>query len=449
MRRALARARDGKPLDQTEAAVLLHARGDDLRTLLGYARTNQGRRPGSGGPARDHHLLEEGLHPADPAVPGPLRLLHVRDRAEAPRQPVPQPRRGAGHRPRRRAARLQGGPLHPGGPPGGPVAAGQGVAGRARLRRHAVLRPGDGDPGPRGDRTAAAPEPRSHDLAGLPAAQAGRAEHGHDARDDLEPPVHETKGGPHFGSPDKDPKVRLRVLEDAGRSNVPFTTGILIGIGETIEERADSIFAIRQVSREYSGIQEVIVQNFRAKPDTKMRDTPDAELDGPGRDHRGHPPRPWPEGPRPGAAEPRRRPAPAHSRRGHRRLGRRLAADPGPRQPRAPLAADRRARPAHGRGGLHAAGNGSRSTRPTSASPGSTRASRGTSPPSPTRGPASRTRPPAREGMPWQEPDGGWGDASGRTDLHVSIDTIGRSADRREDFSEVYGDWETCRNVRG
>ena len=89
----------------------------------------------------------------------------------------------------------------------------------------------------------------------------------------------ETKGAPHFGSPDKDPKVRLRVLEDAGRSNVPFTTGILIGIGETLEERADSIFAIRKVSREYSGIQEVIVQNFRAKPDTKMRDTPDAELE--------------------------------------------------------------------------------------------------------------------------------------------------------------------------
>ena len=91
--------------------------------------------------------------------------------------------------------------------------------------------------------------------------------------------LYETKGGPHFGSPDKDPKVRLRVLEDAGRSNVPFTTGILIGIGETIEERADSIFAIRRVAREYNGIQEVIVQNFRAKPDTKMRDTPDAELE--------------------------------------------------------------------------------------------------------------------------------------------------------------------------
>ena len=52
------------------------------------------------------------------------------------------------------------------------------------------------------------------------------------------------KGGPHFGSPDKDPAVRLRVLEDAGRSSVPFTTGILIGIGETLAERADSIFAI-------------------------------------------------------------------------------------------------------------------------------------------------------------------------------------------------------------
>src|SRR5215467_13429086 len=86
------------------------------------------------------------------------------------------------------------------------------------------------------------------------------------------------RGGPHYGSPDKDPAVRLRVLEDAGRSSVPFTTGILIGIGETLEERADSIFAIRQVAREYGGIQEVIVQNFRAKPDTKMRGVPDADL---------------------------------------------------------------------------------------------------------------------------------------------------------------------------
>jgi len=88
----------------------------------------------------------------------------------------------------------------------------------------------------------------------------------------------ETRGEAHFGSPDKDPKVRLRVLEDAGRSNVPFTTGILIGIGETLAERVDAIFALRDAQRAYGGIQEVIVQNFRAKPDTKMRDTPDAEL---------------------------------------------------------------------------------------------------------------------------------------------------------------------------
>jgi FO synthase len=88
----------------------------------------------------------------------------------------------------------------------------------------------------------------------------------------------ETKGAAHYGSPDKDPKVRLRVLEDAGRGNVAFTTGILIGIGETLAERVDAIFALRAVQRKYGGIQEVIVQNFRAKPDTKMRDTPDAEL---------------------------------------------------------------------------------------------------------------------------------------------------------------------------
>ena len=88
-------------------------------------------------------------------------------------------------------------------------------------------------------------------------------------------------GGCHHGSPDKNPAVRLRALEDAGRSSIPFTTGILIGIGETLEERAESIFAIRKVARQYGGIQEVIVQNFRSKPDTAMAgddDTPLEEL---------------------------------------------------------------------------------------------------------------------------------------------------------------------------
>nr|WP_253763817.1 bifunctional FO biosynthesis protein CofGH [Hamadaea flava] len=85
-------------------------------------------------------------------------------------------------------------------------------------------------------------------------------------------------GGPHYGSPDKEPAVRLRVLEDAGRVGVPFTTGILIGIGETREERVDAIFAMRRVAREYGHIQELIIQNFRAKPDTAMRSAPDAEM---------------------------------------------------------------------------------------------------------------------------------------------------------------------------
>ena len=85
--------------------------------------------------------------------------------------------------------------------------------------------------------------------------------------------------GPHFGSPDKEPAVRLHVLEDAGRQAVPFTTGILVGIGETLAERAESLFAIRAVARRYGGVQETIVQNFRAKEDTAMRGVPDADLD--------------------------------------------------------------------------------------------------------------------------------------------------------------------------
>ncbi len=87
------------------------------------------------------------------------------------------------------------------------------------------------------------------------------------------------QGQAHYGSPDKDPAVRMRVLEDAGRLSIPFTTGLLIGIGETIDERADSIFALRGVARAFGHIQEVIIQNFRAKPGTAMRDVPDAEVD--------------------------------------------------------------------------------------------------------------------------------------------------------------------------
>ena len=86
------------------------------------------------------------------------------------------------------------------------------------------------------------------------------------------------KGMPHYGSPDKVPEVRIHTMELAGQQNVPFTTGILIGIGETRLERIESLLAIRSVHENYGHIQEIIVQNFRAKPDTKMRAAPEPDL---------------------------------------------------------------------------------------------------------------------------------------------------------------------------
>jgi FO synthase len=248
------------------------------------------------------------------------------------------------------------------------------------------------------------------------------------------------RGGPHFGSPDKDPAIRLRVLEDAGRSSVPFTTGILIGIGETLAERADSIFAIRGVAREYRGIQEVIVQNFRAKPDTKMRGVPDADLDdlaatiavtrlvlGPGAriqappnligdqyrmilaagiddwggvspltpDHV-NPERPWPQ---------------------IDDLAERTAAEGFTLRERLTIYPGYIGEPwLDPRVAPHVAAL---------ADPETGLAREGAMP----------------RGLSWQEPDGGWGQAAGRTDLHVTIDTTGRTRDRRDDFTEVYGDW--------
>jgi FO synthase len=84
---------------------------------------------------------------------------------------------------------------------------------------------------------------------------------------------------PHAGSPDKVPSVRLRTIEDAGRLAIPFTTGILIGIGETDRERAESLAAIRDLHRRYRHVQEVIVQNFRAKARTAMHDHPEPSED--------------------------------------------------------------------------------------------------------------------------------------------------------------------------
>ena len=85
------------------------------------------------------------------------------------------------------------------------------------------------------------------------------------------------RGMAHFSAPDKDPAVRVRMLHEAGELEIPFTTGILIGIGETREECVDSLLAIRDIHREYGHIQEVIVQNFRAKPRTRMAHAPEPE----------------------------------------------------------------------------------------------------------------------------------------------------------------------------
>ncbi|MGW2301748.1 bifunctional FO biosynthesis protein CofGH [Streptomyces sp. NPDC001809] len=254
-------------------------------------------------------------------------------------------------------------------------------------------------------------------------------------------------GGPHYGSPDKEPAVRLRVLEDAGRSSVPFTSGLLLGIGETLEERAESLFALRRVARAYHSVQELIIQNFRAKPDTAMRGMPDAELDdlvatvavarhimGPsaclqappnlvdseyerliaaGIDDWGgvspltidhvNPERPWP----------RIEELAAKSRAAGFELRERLCVYPefvsrgepwlDPRLlPHVRALADPETGLAH--------------------------------PDAPVRG------------LPWQEPDEAF-TAAGRTDLHATIDTTGRTHDRREDFDHVYGDWDALREA--
>ncbi len=86
-------------------------------------------------------------------------------------------------------------------------------------------------------------------------------------------------GAAHDNAPDKLPSKRLRTIEEAGKRNVPFTTGLLIGIGESLEDRVDSLFAIRDLHERYGHIQEVIIQNFRAKPTIPMRNSPEPTED--------------------------------------------------------------------------------------------------------------------------------------------------------------------------
>src|SRR5918997_624582 len=87
------------------------------------------------------------------------------------------------------------------------------------------------------------------------------------------------RGGPHHGAPDKDPALRLATIDAAGRLRIPFTTGILIGIGETRAERLDALLAIRDAHERHGHVQEVIVHNFRAKLGTRMADAPEPPLE--------------------------------------------------------------------------------------------------------------------------------------------------------------------------
>jgi len=243
----------------------------------------------------------------------------------------------------------------------------------------------------------------------------------------------------HRGSPDKEPAVRLRCIEEAGRSNIAFTTGILVGIGETTADRVESLFALRGLARQYRHVQEVIVQNFRAKPDTAMRHADDCDLDefvatvavarlvlGPstrvqappnlvdldecrrllaaGIDDWGgvspltpdhvNPERPWPH-----LDDLARVSAECGFE-----LTERLTAHP-PYLDEPWL--DPRLR-SHVEALRDARGLARTDVRPV--------------------------------GQPWQEPDGGWMEA-GRTDLHAAIDDEGRRTTTRSDFDAAYGDW--------
>lgn len=87
------------------------------------------------------------------------------------------------------------------------------------------------------------------------------------------------RGGPHFGSPDKAPQARIDTIRSAGELNVPFTTGLLIGIGETRAERIEALLILRELHEQYGHVQEIIIQNFRAKADTKMSQAPEPPLE--------------------------------------------------------------------------------------------------------------------------------------------------------------------------
>ncbi|MER7014074.1 bifunctional FO biosynthesis protein CofGH [Saccharopolyspora sp. NPDC000359] len=448
MRRALRRATDGVSLDATEAAVLLHARGDDLERLFAAA-----------GRARDAHLVAEGR----PGVVTHARNVFIpltrlcRDRCHYCTFATVPHRLESAFLEREEVVEI----------------ARQGAAAGCT---EALFTLGD-RPEERWSAAAEWLEARGYsstvdyvracavavleETGLLPHLNPGVLSWSELTR--LKPVavsmgmmlettaerLWRDKGGPHFASPDKEPAVRLRALADAGRVAVPFTSGILIGIGETRTERAESLLALRSTARQYGHLQEVIVQNFRAKPDTAMRDVPDADLHDlaatvavarllmpsgvsvqappnlvgdqqllmlrAGIDDWGgvspvtpdhvSPEHPWPQ----------LDDLAATTAEAGFELRERLTAYP--RYVRAGLAGD--------------------STQWLDL--------RVTGHVAALAGPDGLRRPDAEVvGREWQEPDGGF-DSTGRTDLHRSIDTEGRTGDRRGDFDTVYGNWDELR----
>ena len=442
MRRALARARDGKTLDRDEAAVLLQARDDDLDTLSEHASR-----------VRDAGLRaagREGVITYSGSVFIPLTRL-CRDRCGyctfvtvpgkvespflSPDEVLDIARQGAeagctealftlGDRPEDRwDAAKDWLDAH-----GYDDTLSYVRAMAIRVLEETGLLP-HLNPGVLGWQDFQRLKPVSASMGMMLETTASR--------------LFTEKGGPHYGSPDKDPEVRLRVLEDAGRTSVPFTTGVLIGIGENYEERADTIFAIRKSARAYGAIQEVIVQNFRAKPGTKMMGAPDADLQelaatiavarlvlGPkmriqappnliaeqyatmlraGIDDWGGVSPVTPDHVNPERAWPQLDELAEHTREHGFQLAERL-----PIYPEYVRAGEPWLDPRMNR---HVAAL---------ADPDTGLAREGVRP----------------EGLTWQEPDGGWESlAGGRTDLHTEVDTVGRTGDRRSDFDSVYGDW--------
>jgi FO synthase len=445
LRRALRRAADGSTLDATEAAVLLHARGDHLDELLAIA-----------GRARDAHLLAEGragviTYSKNAFIP--LTRL-CRDRCHYCTFATVPHRVPAAYLERDEVLDIAR------------QAAAQGC-------KEALFTLGDRPE----DRWPAAKEwleargygstldyLRSVAIAVL--EETGMLPHlnpgvlSWEEFQRLKPVaasmgmmlettatrLWSEPGGPHYGSPDKEPAVRMRVLTDAGRVGVPFTSGILIGIGENLDERADSLLALRGVARQYGNIQEIIVQNFRAKPDTAMRGMPDADLHelaatiavgrllmpsnvsvqappnlvgnefelmlragiddwggvSPVTPDHVNPERPWP------AIDE----LTAVTAESGFQLRERLTAYPRFVRAGQPWIDTRIS--------AHVEALADRET-----------------------GLADESA--VLSGRTWQEPDYAL-ESQGRTDLHETIDTTGRTGDRRGDFDSVYGDWESLRH---